>query len=254
VSVTCILPTRDRAALVAEAIASALAQTHPVEVIVVDDGSRDDTPAVLARFGTRIRRLQTAGEGVAAARNAALVAARGTFVAFLDSDDLWRPEKTARQLAVMRARPELALTFCDYTLSEPDGAGGFRPRATRRFTGEPSLARLLERNFIGTLTVMARREVLLAAGGFTTALPRGSDYDLWVRVRRRHPIARVPEVLADYRWHAASLTGASRRRNTQNYVDVIERLAACDPELFAEAGATPAALLRAARRRLAELT
>jgi glycosyltransferase involved in cell wall biosynthesis len=209
---------------------------------------------VLDRHGTAIRRLHTAGEGVAAARNAALAAARGTFVAFLDDDDAWSADKTAQQLAAMIQRPELALTFCDYTLSDPDEAGGFRPRATRRFAGEPSLARLLESNFIGTLTVMARRDVLLAAGGFATALACGSDYDLWLRVRRRHPIARIPAVLADYRWHPNSLTGASRRRNTQHYVDVIERLAAEDPELFAQAGAAPAALLAAARQRMAEMT
>ena len=253
-TVTCVLPTRDRAELVGDAIASALTQTHPVEVIVVDDASRDDTPAVLDRYGTTIRRLRTAGEGVAAARNAALAVARGTFVAFLDDDDVWCADKTARQLAVMTQRPELALTFCDYTLSDPDGAGGFRPRATRRFEGEPSLARLLGSNFIGTLTVMARRDVLLAAGGFTTSLACGSDYDLWLRVRRRHPIARIPAVLADYRWHPDSLTGASRRRNTQHYVDVIERLAVEDPDLFAQAGLAPTAPLAAARRRMAEMT
>lgn len=252
-TVTCILPTRDRAALVGDAIASALAQTHPVEIVVVDDGSCDATPAVLDRFGTAIRRLRTAGEGVAAARNAALAVARGTFVAFLDSDDVWGAEKTARQLAIMTARPEVAFTFGDYTVSDPDGAGGFRVRATRRFAGDPSLARLLESNFIGTLTVMARRDVLRAAGGFATALARGSDYDLWLRVRRHHPIARVPAVLADYRWHRGSLTGASRRRNTQNYVDVIERLATEDPDLFVEAAAAPAALLAAARQRMAAM-
>ena len=253
-TVTCILPTRDRAALVGDAIASALAQTHPVEVIVVDDGSNDATSAVLDRYGSAIRRLRTAGEGVAAARNAALAVARGTFIAFLDDDDVWSAEKTARQLAVMSERPELALTFCDYTLSDPDGAGGFRPRTTRRFEGDPSLARLLESNFIGTLTVMARRDVLLAVGGFAAALRRGSDYDLWLRVRRRHAIARVPAVLADYRWHRDSLTGASRRLNTQNYVDVIERLAVEDPGFFVEAGAAPAALVAAARRRMEEMT
>ncbi|HSP71769.1 MAG TPA: glycosyltransferase [Gaiellaceae bacterium] len=252
IAVSCVVPTRDRAALVGEAIASALGQGDEValEVIVVDDGSRDDTAAVLARFGRDIRVIRTAGLGVAAARNAGLAAARGAFVAFLDSDDRWYAHKLALQLERMRREPALALAFTDYTLSERDGAG-WKVVATRRHQGELTLTRLLERNFVGTLTVLARREMLTALGGFEPSLMRGSDYDLWLRVRRRHAIARVPEVLADYRWHAASLTGASRVRNRQNHIDVIERLAAVDPGMFQACGADAAEILARARERLA---
>lgn len=249
---SCVLPTRDRAALVGQAIASALAQGDQVamEVIVVDDGSRDDTAAVLASFGRDIRVVRTAGAGVAAARNAGLAVARGDFVAFLDSDDRWYDHKLAVQLALMRCQAELALTFTDYALAEAEGAG-WRIVATRRHEGELTLVRLLERNFIGTLTVMARREVLNGLGGFDPSLARGSDYELWLRLRRCHAIARVPEVLAEYRWHAASLTGASQVRNRQNHIDVLERLAAAQPGMFEMCGADAAAIIARARARLA---
>ena len=118
-TVTCILPTRDRPARVRAALASALAQTHPVQVIVVDDGT-DGALALPAHPSVRL--LHTGGAGVAAARNAALAVAEGTFVAFLDDDDAWHPDKIARQLKVMTRRSELALTFTDYTVSEPDSA------------------------------------------------------------------------------------------------------------------------------------
>jgi glycosyltransferase involved in cell wall biosynthesis len=250
--VSCIIPTRNRASLVGDAIASALGQScDAIEVIVIDDGSNDGTSSVLARFGHRIRRLQTAGVGVAGARNVGLTAARGSYVAFLDSDDIWHPDKMALQLDFMHRRPDLGFSFTDYTLSERAGDGSWRIVSTRRYEGEPSLRSLVEHNFVGTLTVMVRRDVLDAAGGFDVSLERGSDYDLWLRIASRHSFARVPFVLADYRWHKDSLTGGTQKRGLESYVDVISRLAASHPGLFALIETDPNALLADAERRFA---
>ncbi len=250
---SCIIPTRDRAAFVGEALASALAQTGcTLEVIVVDDGSRDATEAVLAGFGGQIRVEHTDGVGVAAARNRGLRAARGSFIAFLDSDDVWHAGKLAAQLDLMRARPEVGLCFTDYTVSERDAAG-WRVVQSRRHADEPSLRRLVERNFTGTLTIMARRALLSDLGGFDASLARGSDYHMWLRVAKVSALGRVPGIFADYRWHADSLTGASRRRNLTAHIDVITSLAASDPGLFTLAGVEPATLLADVRGRLAAL-
>jgi glycosyltransferase involved in cell wall biosynthesis len=251
--VSCVIPTRDRAAWVGEAIESALAQTHDsTEVIVVDDGSTDSTAAVLARYAGRIRVLHTAGVGVAAARNTAIGEARGAYVAFLDSDDVWQPEKLELQVRAMHARVELGFTCTDYTRSARAAEGAWQVVETRRYEGDVSFARLLERNFIGTLTVMARRDVLHEPGGFDASLERGSDYDLWLRIARRHPFARVPRVLADYRWHSEGLTAASRLRDLESYCRVIERFAERDPALFEGLGANKDVLIAAARKRMTE--
>ncbi len=110
-----IIPTYNRRELVQHAIDSALAQTRPVdEIIVIDDGSTDGTgDALRARYGERIRYHWQANAGVAAARNAGMAMARGRYFALLDSDDAWRAEKTARQVAWLDARPDFGMVLCD---------------------------------------------------------------------------------------------------------------------------------------------
>jgi len=112
-----IIPTYNRAALVPEAMASVLAQTwRDFEVLVVDDASTDGTAEALAAFGSRIRLLRnTSRLGVAAARNLGISGARGQWLAFLDSDDLWRPEKLARQMVYLAGHPELLLCQTEET-------------------------------------------------------------------------------------------------------------------------------------------
>ena len=120
--VSVIIPTYNRARLAAIAVESALAQTHPaIEVIVVDDGSTDDTPDKLAKFGGRIRVVRQANAGVGAARNAGMALARGAFIALLDSDDRWLPWKISAQAAAFRAVPALQLTWTDAAVIDPDG-------------------------------------------------------------------------------------------------------------------------------------
>src|SRR3954470_1810603 len=109
-TVSVIIPTYNYARYLPQAIDSALGQTHaPLEVIVVDDGSTDDTPRVLEAYASRIRVIRQANQGAGAARNAGIAAARGEYVAFLDSDDLWRRDKLELQLARFREEPDLGL-------------------------------------------------------------------------------------------------------------------------------------------------
>jgi glycosyltransferase involved in cell wall biosynthesis len=121
--VSVIIPTYNRAAMIGDAIRSVLAQTYPhYEIIVIDDGSTDDTPAVLERFAGAIRvmRQQNAGAGIA--RNRAINAARGELIAFLDSDDEWMPHKLALQVDIMRARSDIGFLFTEFVVRKDDGA------------------------------------------------------------------------------------------------------------------------------------
>jgi len=122
VDVSVIIPTYNRAGLVVEAIESALRQTTPPrEIIVIDDGSTDDTPRALAAFGDRIIAVRQENQGVGAARNRGLAMARGRYIAFLDSDDIWLEFKLELQFAVMEGRRELGLLFSDFLITRENG-------------------------------------------------------------------------------------------------------------------------------------
>lgn len=118
--VSVIMPVHNGAQFLREAIESALAQDYtPVEIIVVDDGSTDATPQILASFGSRIRHIRQTNSGAAAARNAALQASRGEYLAFLDADDLWLPQKLRVQIDYLGSHPDVDLVASSWkVLSE----------------------------------------------------------------------------------------------------------------------------------------
>ena len=131
--VSVIIPTYNRANLVCRAIDSALAQTHPdIEIIVVDDGSTDDTAERLAIYDQRIRVIRQPNAGVGAARNSGIALAGGEFIAFLDSDDDWLPWKLSAQIAAFQQRPELQFTCTDAMVIDRDGKFLFE-RCLRRY-------------------------------------------------------------------------------------------------------------------------
>ncbi|MGO9622289.1 MAG: glycosyltransferase family 2 protein [Desulfobaccales bacterium] len=190
-----IIPTYNRAPLVKEAVASVLAQTwRDFEVLVVDDASRDGTAEALAVFGSRIRLLRSPARlGVAAARNLGVTAARGQWLAFLDSDDLWRPEKLARQMAYLAGLPELVLCQTEETW-ERRGLKVNQPRSHGKIGGWiffPSLERCL----VSPSAVVLHRTVFQKHGGFDENLPAAEDYDLWLRLSWRYQIGLLPEAL-----------------------------------------------------------
>lgn len=120
--VSIIIPTYNRAQIVPDAITSVLAQTYPaIEVVVVDDGSTDETAAAVARFGERVRYVRQENQGVERARSCGIRASRGAYLSFLDDDDLLLPEKIARQVAVLEARPEVDLVHCGFHSIDRDG-------------------------------------------------------------------------------------------------------------------------------------
>ncbi|MBS0305635.1 MAG: glycosyltransferase family 2 protein [Proteobacteria bacterium] len=196
-TVSVVVPAYNAAAFVGRAVDSVLAQSGvDYELLVVDDGSSDGTVAVLAAYGDRLRVLVQANAGPAAARNRGLHEARGRYVAFLDADDWWLPEKLARQVALLDGRPEIG--FCS-TATRVVTEGGAPAGEWPCVPGErPLLETLFVRSAAvsgSTSGVLARRELLLGAGGFDEALRGFEDPDLWMRLAARAGYACIDEPL-----------------------------------------------------------
>jgi glycosyltransferase involved in cell wall biosynthesis len=192
--VSVVIPTFNRAKMVVEAIDSVLRQRDcSFEIIVVDDGSTDTTRSLLSARESELRYLHQPRRGVAAARNLGARHARGGWLAFLDSDDLWRPRKLALQLAFHHAAPHVPISQTE-EIWVRDGRRVNPCAHHRKPEGDifiPSLARCL----VSPSAVMLRRELFSAAGGFDETLPVCEDYDLWLRIASRVPVGLIAEPL-----------------------------------------------------------
>ncbi len=196
--ISVILPTYDREVYLERSIASVLGQRHPCdELIVVDDGSTDATVSVIERLAADspvpIRLIRQENRGAAAARNTGIRAARGQWLAFLDSDDWWLPGKLGLQVTAMIANPRMLISHT----REVWFRRGRRVNQKKKHDppgGDIFLASL-SMCVVGMSTVMARRELFERYGLFDETLPWCEDYDLWLRVGCREPFLLVPEPL-----------------------------------------------------------
>ncbi len=181
--------------MLVEALRSVCSQRLPPdEIIVVDDGSDDDTAAVVrAEFGARCRLVCTDNRGVAAARNLGVAQAHGDWIAFLDSDDLWQPAKLAVQMVFVEASPDTQI--CQTEEIWIRNAVRVNPRAYHRKPHGDVFLPSLERCLVSPSAVMMRRRLFERVGGFDESLPACEDYDLWLRISRTTPIARLDEAL-----------------------------------------------------------
>lgn len=196
--ISVILPTYDREVYLERSIASVLGQRYPCdELIVVDDGSTDATVSVIERLAADspvpIRLIRQENRGAAAARNTGIRAARGQWLAFLDSDDWWLPGKLGLQVTAMIANPRMLISHT----REVWFRRGRRVNQKKKHDppgGDIFLASL-SMCVVGMSTVMARRELFERYGLFDETLPCCEDYDLWLRVGCREPFLLVPEPL-----------------------------------------------------------
>jgi glycosyltransferase involved in cell wall biosynthesis len=207
-AVSVMMPVRNGEAWLGQGIASVLSQElADFELLIVDDGSSDRTPLVLEQFAradARIRVIRQEPQGVVAALNCALAAARAPYLARLDADDRAMPERLGRQHAFMQAHSEIVLLGSGAEVIDQSGAVVDRLSPP---TGGAELARILRRSnpFIHS-TVMMRAAPVRELGGYRAAFLAAEDYDLWLRMAERGEIANLPDQLIQYRRHAANLS------------------------------------------------
>jgi glycosyltransferase involved in cell wall biosynthesis len=204
-SITSIIPAYNAAAYLREAVDSALAQVGvSQEVIVVDDGSTDATPQIIADYGDRIRSIMQPNAGHVAARNRAATIAQGEWLAFLDADDCWAPTKLAAQLA---AADDAALVYTERLNIGATSRVAARQGDFSRLPAGEVFEELLEGNFITVSSVLMRREWFERLGGFSAEPTGCEDWDLWLRCAAAGGrVAVVREPLTMYRLHPQSMT------------------------------------------------
>ncbi|MEP9379961.1 glycosyltransferase [Aquabacter sp. CN5-332] len=203
--VSVVIPCYNQGQFLREAIESVLAQTwRPLEVVVVDDGSVDCTPEVMALF-PGITAIRQANGGLSAARNTGLNASRGAFVTFLDADDLLLPNALAAGMEALEKHPDWAFVWGGYRMVDSRGLALGEPSVPGVASRHYDL--LLSRNYIAMhATVLYRRDALDRFGGFDISLLSCEDYDLYLRIARESTIGFHPNVVACYRRHDSNMS------------------------------------------------
>lgn len=231
--VSVIIPTHNRAALVQEAVKSALAQTFTgIEIVIVDDGSVDGTETALQPLTKtgRVRSIRQANAGPAAARNRGIREARGEWVAFLDDDDLFEPDKIEKQMALAARMPDARFIHSDFRKFNEESPD-LGVRDTSWFSGD-MYPGILEHwsTLMASPCVMVRRDVLAEVGGFDETMRWAEELDLWRRIARKYPFFHVPEPLTKVRQQAVSLS-SDKSRAADPYRIMLEKAFADDPKL-----------------------
>ena len=207
--VSVIVPCYNQGRFLSAAIGSAVSRDFPVEIVVVDDGSTDDTAAIAATF-SQVRAVRQPNRGLSAARNRGLAESTGQFVIFLDADDRLLPGAIDTGARALLTHPDCAMAYGRCVMIGPDGETWPTPEPPAVRSGHH--VALLRTNIIW-MPAMAifRREPVVAAGGFTTGVDGSADYDLYLRISREHPIHDHGQLVAAYRRHSASMSGNAGR-------------------------------------------
>ena len=205
-TVTVIIPTYNRMGLLSRALTSVARQTRPPdEVVLVDDGSTDDTEGLIRRQFPHVRYLQQENRGVAAARNRGIREAKGEWLAFLDSDDEWLPHKLERQLDAVREEPEFSL--CHTNEIWIRRGKRVNPLKKHAKSGGYIFKKCLPLCVISPSSVLIHRSLFEQVGLFDESLPACEDYDLWLRVTAIRPVLYLEELLIiKYGGHADQLS------------------------------------------------
>ncbi|OGX15238.1 MAG: hypothetical protein A2166_00420 [Omnitrophica WOR_2 bacterium RBG_13_41_10] len=199
--VSVIIPTYNRAHYICETIDSILAQTYrDYEIIVVDDGSTDDTRKVLQKYDGKVRYFYQKNRGSSAARNFGISQSQGEYIAFLDDDDLWLPNKLDVQLEIIEKNLNLAFV-CSGSYVINEAGENINVWKENKKSKLETFRRLYKGNFVLTLTVLMRRRCFYDVGEFDERLIVSQDYDLWLRLAKKYKFQYINTPLAKYRIH-----------------------------------------------------
>ncbi len=211
-TVSIVIPAYNAGDWIDQAIQSVLGQSYDnFEIVVVDDGSTDDTSTVVQQYGDPVRYVWKENGGSASARNRGIAEAQGTYIAFLDADDVWHPAKLARQMDVHEQEASPAWSYTDVELIDTrSGALIHRKSAVREHPEGDVLDQLITGNFIVASTVLVHRRVFDAVGRFDeSSLHRISeDWDMWLRIAAQYPVRYIDAPLVQMHQHAERKTEA----------------------------------------------
>jgi len=211
--VSVVIPAYNCSLFIGETIRSILSQgTDSLEIIVINDGSTDDTATIARGFGGAVRVIDQGNAGVCVARNRGLREAKGEFIAFVDHDDYWYPVKLAGQLEAFKSNPNVDVVFTSFTWWRPSNDGNYpepkvylqdaKPQGIDpEFTGWIYHQMLLDSQIL-TSTALARTRVAVACGGFDESLPFSEDWDFWLRLSRGSQFLKLKEATTLYRQHS----------------------------------------------------
>ena len=227
--ISVIIPTFNRAKILPKAIDSVLQQTYKdYEIVVIDDGSTDDTKEVLMRYGDKIIYRFQENKGISSARNRGIEIARGRYIALLDSDDYWLPEKLEKQVACFQKNPSyrMVATRCssfkvdgNFTSSEPKEEIKKKSRSGKSGW---IYKELFYKNFIRTSSVLIEQECFKKIGTFDETLYCCNDVDMWIRIAKEYEVGFINDILTVYTDNPKGISndGLAGRKT---YVEVLEK-------------------------------
>ena len=232
-NVSVVIPTYQCGRFVSQSIDSVLGQTFKnFEIIIVDDGSTDHTQEILNNYSNmnNIKIIRQSNQGPSAARNLGIRMSTGEYIAFLDADDIWLPNKLEKQIEYLEKHPKVDLIYCDsYLFNEKSTMQKTFFDISQPFSGKV-LNKLFLSDFIPLLTVVVRRSIFNSVGFFDETINGPEDYDLWLRISRTKTIDFIHEPLAKYRV-TSGLTSEQKIKRLKNEINVKEKALRNSPEL-----------------------
>ncbi len=232
--VSAVVPTYNRAHLIIDALKSIAAQNYrPIEIIVVDDGSTDNTSEVVEQWRIEnespsdliVHYVQQKNQGGNVARNTGIAAATGAYIAFLDSDDLWHSSKISKQLELFHSDPLMGGVYCGLQHVEVE-SGAITEPTDRTYPQGWLLDQMLVHDVTApTSTYMVRKEAFERVGYFDVELQARQDWDMWIRLAAEYKIGCVPEPLLDFREHPGPRTASNPKKEIIAYERIMEKYA-----------------------------